>query len=77
MTTRKLFVVAVLIVTASVVTCAQPRGVMRPADIVRVANVTDAQISPNGQYVVYTVSSIADDKTVSMIWIVRLLPVIV
>ena len=77
MTTRKLFVVAVLIVTASVVTCAQPRGVMRPADIVKVANVTDPQISPNGQYVVYTVSSIADDKTVSTLWIARLLPEIV
>lgn len=77
MTTRKLFVVAVLIVTASVVTCAQPRGVMRPADIVRVANVTDSQISPNGQFVVYTVSSVADDKTVSALWIARLLPEIV
>jgi hypothetical protein len=53
---------------------AQPRGVMRPADIVRVANVTDAQISPNGQFVVYTVSSVADDKTVSTLWIARLLP---
>lgn len=53
---------------------AQPRGAMRPADIVRVANVTDAQISPNGQFVVYTVSSVADDKTVSTLWIARLLP---
>src|SRR5690349_12741685 len=72
MTTRKLFVVAVFILTASVVTCAQPRGVMRPADIVRVANVTDAQISPNGQYVVYTVSSVVEDKNVSTLWIARL-----
>src|SRR5688572_4476909 len=59
-------------------TCfAQPRGAMRPADVVRVANVTDAQISPNGQFVVYTVSSVADDKTVSTLWIARLLPEIV
>ncbi len=72
MTTMKLFVVAVFIMTASVVTCAQPRGLMRPADIVRVANVTDAQISPNGQLVVYTVSSVADDKTISTLWIARL-----
>jgi len=77
MTTMKLFVVAVFTLTASVVTCAQPRGVMRPADIVRIANVTDAQISPNGQYVVYTVSSVADDKTVSTLYIARLLPEIV
>jgi dipeptidyl aminopeptidase/acylaminoacyl peptidase len=45
-----------------------------PQDIVRVANVTDAQISPNGQYVVYTVSSVAEDKNVSTLWIARLLP---
>ena len=55
-------------------TSAQPRRPMAPADIVRVANVTDAQISPNGQYVVYTVSSVAEDKTVSTLWIARLLP---
>ena len=72
MTTMKLFVVAVFIMTASVVTCAQPRGLMRPADIVKVANVTDAQISPNGQYVVYTVSTVVEDKTVSTLWIARL-----
>ena len=47
---------------------------MTPADTVRVANVADAQISPNGQYVIYTVSSVADDKTVSTLWIARLLP---
>ena len=47
---------------------------MTPADIVRVANVTDAQISPNGQFVVYTVSTVADDKTISTLWIARLLP---
>ncbi len=74
MTTMKSFVVAVFITAASVLTCAQSRGPMRPADIVRVANVTDAQISPNGQYVVYTVSSVADDKTVSTLWLARLLP---
>jgi dipeptidyl aminopeptidase/acylaminoacyl peptidase len=47
---------------------------MRPADIVRVANVADAQISPNGQYVVYSVSSVVDEKAVSTLWIARLLP---
>jgi dipeptidyl aminopeptidase/acylaminoacyl peptidase len=47
---------------------------MTPADIVRVANVIDAQISPNGQWVVYTVSSVAEDKTVSTLWLARVLP---
>lgn len=74
MTTNRLFVVAVLILTASVVTCAQPRRAMTPADVVRVANVSDAQVSPNGQLVVYTVSSVAGDRTVSTLWLARLLP---
>ncbi len=45
---------------------------MAPADLARVVNVSDAQISPNGQYVVYTVSSVVEDKTVSTLWLVRL-----
>src|SRR5918992_1514913 len=65
-----LFLLAVL----SVPTSAQPRRAMAPADVVRVANVTDAQVSPNGQLVVYTVSSVADDKTVSTLWLARVLP---
>jgi dipeptidyl aminopeptidase/acylaminoacyl peptidase len=51
---------------------AQPRQPMRVADLVRVANVTDAQISPNGQWVVYSVSSVEDDKTISTLWLARL-----
>ena len=50
---------------------AQPRQGMRPADILRVANVSDAQISPNGQWVVYTVSGVEDEKTVSSLWLAR------
>jgi len=53
-------------------TCiAQSRGPMRPADIVKVSNVTDAQISPNGQWVVYTVSSVDDDKNLSTLYLAR------
>jgi dipeptidyl aminopeptidase/acylaminoacyl peptidase len=47
---------------------------MSPADILRVANVTDVQIAPNGQWVVYTVSSIDDDKNVSTLWLARMGP---
>jgi Tol biopolymer transport system component len=50
---------------------AQVRQGMRAADILRVANVSDAQISPNGQWVVYTVSSVEEDKSVSTLWLVR------
>src|SRR5690348_5138505 len=50
---------------------AQTRGTMRAADVVKVASVTDAQISPNGQWVVYTVSSVDDDKNISTLWLAR------
>lgn len=68
------FVIAVFVAASVVVCLAQPRRAIAPADILRVANVTDAQISPNGQWVVYTVSSVADDKTVSTLWLARLQP---
>jgi dipeptidyl aminopeptidase/acylaminoacyl peptidase len=48
---------------------AQQRRVMTPPDILRVATVSDVQISPNGAWVVYTVSTTADDKTVSTLWL--------
>jgi dipeptidyl aminopeptidase/acylaminoacyl peptidase len=51
---------------------AQPRALMRPADVVKVANVTDAQISPNGQWVVYSVSSADEDKTITTLYLARL-----
>jgi len=52
---------------------AQPRrpNAMSPADILRVANVSEAQLSPNGQWVVYSVSTIEDNETISTLWIVR------
>jgi dipeptidyl aminopeptidase/acylaminoacyl peptidase len=64
--------VKLLLALAVVTPCvAQSRGAMRPQDIVKVASVTDAQISPNGQWVVYTVSSVDDDKNVSTLWLAR------
>jgi dipeptidyl aminopeptidase/acylaminoacyl peptidase len=50
---------------------AQSRRPMAPADILRIANVSDAQISPNGEWVVYTVSTVEGDQTVSILWLVR------
>ena len=50
---------------------AQIRHAMTPADTLRVANVDDAQISPDGAWVVYTVSTIAGDGTRSTLWIAR------
>ena len=44
---------------------------MTPADILRVANVSDAQISPNGQWVVYTVSTVEGNEAVNTLWLAR------
>jgi len=44
---------------------------MTPADILRVAAVSDVQISPNGEWVVYTISTVADDKTINSLWLAR------
>ena len=72
---RKLLVSALLFGTLTVslwpATVRAQRRPMAPADILRIANVGDAQISPNGDWVVYTVSSTEGDQTVSTLWLVR------
>ncbi|MGI8899018.1 MAG: prolyl oligopeptidase family serine peptidase [Pyrinomonadaceae bacterium] len=50
---------------------AQSSRPFAPADILRVAGVSDAQISPNGQWVVYTVSTTEGDRTISTLWLAR------
>jgi dipeptidyl aminopeptidase/acylaminoacyl peptidase len=50
---------------------AQGRRPMTATDILRVANVGDAQISPNGEWVVYTVAQTDGDQTVSIPGLVR------
>jgi dipeptidyl aminopeptidase/acylaminoacyl peptidase len=50
---------------------AQTRRPMAPADILRIANVSDAQISPNGDWIVYTVSTIEGEQTLTTLWLVR------
>lgn len=42
-----------------------------PADIVRIATVGDAQISPNGEWVIYTVSTTDGEQSVSTLWLAR------
>src|ERR1043165_2662489 len=66
-------IVSLLLILA-VPAAAQPRRTMMPSDILRVANVTDAQISPNGLWVVYTVSTVEGDKNVSTLWLARIAP---
>ncbi len=69
------FSFAVFLYAACLVVCvAQPRRPMTAADILRVANVTDVQMSPNGQWCVYTLSGVDEDQNVSTLWLVRMLP---
>ena len=44
---------------------------MQPADTLRVANVSDAQIAPDGERVVYTVSTVEGNETRTALWLVR------
>jgi dipeptidyl aminopeptidase/acylaminoacyl peptidase len=52
----------------------QPANAQRaitPADTLRIANVSDAQISPDGAWVVYTVSTIDGNATRTTLWLAR------
>jgi dipeptidyl aminopeptidase/acylaminoacyl peptidase len=65
----KLAVATVLSVFLSVSSVAQQRRAMAPNDILRIANVSDAQISPSSQLVVYTVSGVDEDRNYSTLWL--------
>jgi Tol biopolymer transport system component len=72
-----LITVTVVVATSLVAGFAQPRRAiasMTPGDILRVANVSDAQISPNGQWVVYTVTTVEGNDSVSALWLARVSP---
>jgi len=67
------FIILVLLLATSFgATPAQSRRAMSPGDILRIANVSDTQISPNGLYVVYTVSTVEGDESLSSLWLARI-----
>jgi dipeptidyl aminopeptidase/acylaminoacyl peptidase len=71
---RNLLAAVVLIWLLPFAARSQPRRAttgMTPADILRVATVSDPQISPNGDWVVYTVATTEGEQTVSTLWLVR------
>jgi dipeptidyl aminopeptidase/acylaminoacyl peptidase len=57
----------VLLITAQNSLAQSPRG-MTPADTLRVANVAEAQIAPDGNTVCYTVSTTEGNATRSALW---------
>src|SRR5437660_9803061 len=50
---------------------AQARRPMVPADILRVASLSDAEVSPDGEWVAYTVSIADVNQTISTLWLAR------
>ena len=72
--TRKLSALilpALFILLAATALPAQSQRAMTAADILRVAAVSDAQISPDGEWVVYTLSTTETNETRSTLWLVR------
>ncbi len=69
--TAKIVIATLVSLCLAVICSGQSRRPMAPDDILRIAGVSDAQISPNGQWVVYTVSSIEGDKTTLTLWLAR------
>ena len=63
-------VISSLFAVSSAVVAQTLRGIA-PADILGIANVSDAQFSPNGEWVVYTVSTIDGERTASTLWLAR------
>ncbi len=68
---RELLIVTVLCSISFTISFGQSRRPMAPADILRVAGVSDAQISPDGRWVVYTVSTIEGDVNRTTLWLAR------
>jgi dipeptidyl aminopeptidase/acylaminoacyl peptidase len=68
--TRILLAVPVILVLLAASAVAQSRR-LAPADILRVATIGDAQISPSGEWVVYSVATNEGNQTVTNLWLAR------
>ena len=62
---------ALLVLFAALSPAALAQRLMTPEDTLRVGSVGDAQISPDGEWVAYTVSTTEGDVTRSTLWLVR------
>ncbi|HEY8459511.1 MAG TPA: S9 family peptidase [Blastocatellia bacterium] len=73
MPTKTLFRILLFILASATVLTAQPaRRPLKLDDIARLREVRDPQISPDGQWIAYVVSTVdvKEDKTISHIWMV-------
>ena len=70
---KRLFRILLFIFASTAILMAQPaRRPLKLDDLARLREVRDPQISPDGQWVVYVVSTVdvKEDKTVSHIWMI-------
>ncbi len=69
-TLRFIFIAFLSLLSCSFVGAQVRRG-MTSADVLRVASVADAQISPDGEWVVYAVSTVDGNATRTLLWLTR------
>lgn len=72
--TLALVVLLWLVQSAALDSVAQARAGITPEDTLRLVGVSDAQISPTGEWVAYTLSATQGDATRTTIWIARAAP---
>jgi dipeptidyl aminopeptidase/acylaminoacyl peptidase len=70
MNSKRILLTALLLISLGCAVLSQSRR-LTAADTLRVATVSDAQISPSGDWVVYAVSTTEGDQTVSTLWLIR------
>jgi dipeptidyl aminopeptidase/acylaminoacyl peptidase len=70
-TMKKTLLFILLLSTFTLAARAQARRAMSPADVLRVAEVGDAQISPDGEWVVYVVATTEGDERRTSLWMTR------
>jgi dipeptidyl aminopeptidase/acylaminoacyl peptidase len=66
-----LILTALFILLLALTQRAQAQRAMTAADTLRLASVNDAQISPDGEWIVYTVSTTEANETRSALWLAR------
>ena len=67
---QRIFSAVLIVLFLATIGHAQPRP-LTPSDILRVAIVGDPQISPTGEWIVYTLATSEGNETTSNLWLVR------
>jgi dipeptidyl aminopeptidase/acylaminoacyl peptidase len=71
---RILVAVVLVLLISTIAISVNGQQAMTPADTLRIKGVSDAQISPAGDRVVYTVSTTEDNTTRTTLWLARINP---